>query len=73
MRREHEDAMIRLLRQAIRPVEAADPPGDLWPRVRGRTSAVPPRPSTAEWIVLAVVTAFCLLRPATVSLLLFHF
>jgi len=76
MTRKRDDAdvaMIRLLREAVRPVEAVRPSADLWTRLRGRTAPAPARPNTIEWMILAVVTAYCVMRPATVSLLLFHF
>ena len=73
MTREPDDELIRLLREAVRPIDAVDPAGDLWMRVRSRTTPVLPRSNTFDWIVLAVVTALCVLRPGAVSLLLFHF
>ena len=74
MTSERDDDLIGLLREAVQPVVAADPAAaDLWTRVSGRTAPLPARPNSFEWIVLAVVTALCVLRPATVSLLLFHF
>ncbi|CAN5746934.1 hypothetical protein BH18ACI5_BH18ACI5_05360 [soil metagenome] len=67
------DPMIRLLRQALPPIEAGPTAGELWPRVRtGLVPGVPP-PSTAEWILVAAVTLTCLFQPATLSVLLFHF
>jgi len=73
MTSQRDEDLIRLLRNSVREVQPLDPPDDLWTRVRGRTTPRPARPNTIEWIVLAAIAALCLVRPETVSLLLFHF
>ena len=73
MTSQRDQDMIRLLRESVRQVQPIDTADDLWSRVRGRTTPRPARPNAIEWIVLAAIATLCLVRPETVSLLLFHF
>ena len=69
----HNDPLIRLLREALPPIEATATAGDRWPLVRTGLVPVAPPPSTAEWMLVAAVTLTGFFQPATLSVLLFHF
>jgi hypothetical protein len=69
--KEH-DPMVRLLREALPPVESTAS-ADLWPLVSSGLAAAAPPPSTTEWMLVAAVMLTCVLQPAALSVLLFHF
>lgn len=68
-----DEETIRLLREAVPPLEETSPEADLWPSVRGQVQAGSPAPTIADWILMAIVAALCLLQPSAALVPLFHF
>jgi hypothetical protein len=72
MSRLTNDDVLGLLREAA--PESVEPiRTDLWPLVRRRIEASPRTLGRIDWVLITVVTVLCLLRPALVGVLLFHF
>ena len=68
------DDDILVLLQAAVPAVVESTARDLWPAVRARIETPPRRSlSRADWLLISGITLVCILRPALVSVLLFHF
>lgn len=67
-----EDA-LRLLRDAMPPVEDASPGADLWPHVARRVRTRPHPPSAIDWLLLAAAITACVIYPSAAFVPLIHF
>jgi hypothetical protein len=67
-----DDDVLELLRGAMG-VERAEPPGDVWPRVRSRIDHRSAPAMTFDWLLIAAAVLLVILQPAVVGILLLHF
>lgn len=73
MTRLSDEQAVELLRRALPASSGRDPRTDLWPRVRDGVETRSQAPTLTDWILVAAVAVFCLVRPSALSLILFHF
>ena len=73
MTRCSHDEALRLLREALPPPGETSPATDLWPTVLRRVHAGSPAPTPADWILMTVVGALCLLQPSAALVFLIYF
>ncbi len=69
---EDEKELKVLLKQALGPVQSADPQHDLWPQMLRRLDAQPLRVPWFDWALAAAVAAALLFFPGTIPALLYH-
>ena len=67
------DDADRNIRDALRAADLIAPlESDLWPRMRARLEAPPPRPSVVDWALAAAVIAVTLAFPQLILGVLYH-
>ena len=66
------EAMRKLLKTAVPPVTATEPPRDLWPQMLRRLETAPAPVPWWDWALLAAATAVFLFFPGTIPALLYH-
>jgi hypothetical protein len=66
-----DERMVRLLRNAL-PIVQQPAGSDVWPRVRDRVERGAPAPAVGDWLLAIAAVALCLIKPASLSLVLFH-
>ena len=67
-----ENRIKHLLRNALPPVEDADPVHDLWPAVLRKLDARPLAPQWFDWALAGGLVAFAAFAPASIPVLLYY-
>jgi hypothetical protein len=73
MNSHEENRMKQLLKQALPPVNDAEPAsGDLWPAVRKRLEAWPAAPPWIDWALAGGLAVFGVFFPAAIPVFLYY-
>jgi hypothetical protein len=73
MTRLSDQDALRLLRDAMPPMQDASTSADLWPAVTARIQTPRRPPSAIDWLLLAAAVTACVLYPSAAFVPLLHF
>jgi hypothetical protein len=68
----NDEKLVKLLRDALPPVECTEPERDLWPLVLRRMDAKPAAPPWYDWALGGALAVFLALAPKAIPMLLYY-
>lgn len=68
----NDDRLKEMLKQAMPPIEAGEPPRDLWPQVLRRIDQPAAPVPWFDWALVAGLVGFAAFVPASIPLLFYY-